>query len=70
MSCIQLPHGEICNENEKTIKLTLPTNYKSEVLFSQLSYLPNVRDPIFQSSIEDIINSRRDLQKYLLATGD
>ena len=43
MSCIQLPHGGIVNEDEKTIKLTLPTNYKLEVLFSQLPYLANRR---------------------------
>ena len=69
MSQIHLPHGGIINKNEKTFKLSLPTNYKLEVLFSQLPYLANLRDPIFQSSIEDVINNREDLQKYLLATG-
>ena len=70
MSRIQLPYGGIVNENEKTIKLTLPTNYKSEVLFSHLPYLANLRDPIFQSSNQNVINNREDLQKYFLAAGD
>ena len=54
---------------KKTFKVSLPTNYKLEVLFSQLPYLANLKDPIFQSSIEDVINNREELQKYLLATG-
>ena len=36
------------------------------VLFSQVLYLANLEDPIFQN---DIINNREDFQKYLLATG-
>ena len=54
---------------KKTFKVSLPTNYKLEVLFSQLPYLANLKDPIFQSSIKYVINNREELQKYLLATG-
>ena len=54
----------------KKIKLNLPTNYKSEVLFSKLPYLANFKSPCFQSYFKDFINSRKDLQKFLLATGD
>ena len=35
MSYTQLPRG-LFDDNKKQIKPTLPTNYKSEVLFSQL----------------------------------
>ena len=48
----------------------MPTNYKSEVLPSQLPYLANLEDPVFQSNIQNVINNREDFQKYLLAAGD
>ena len=39
-------------------------------MFSKLPCLANLEDPVFQSEVQDIINNREDLQKYLLATGD
>ena len=69
MSYTQLPQGLFGN-NKKQIKLTLPTNYKSEVLFSQLPYLANLKDPIFQASLTEVLKNREDLQEYLLAAGD
>ena len=39
-------------------------------MFSKLPYLANLEDPVFQNEVQDVINSREDLQKYLLATGD
>ena len=50
--------------------LSLPTHDQLEVLFSQLSYLTNLRGLIFRSSIKDVINNRENLQKYLLATAN
>lgn len=38
----------------------------AKYLFSKLPYLDKIDDPIFQSSIIDVINSREDLQKFLL----
>ena len=62
MSCIRLPYGGIDNENEKTIKLASLTNYKFEDLFSQLSCLANLSNPIFQSSVKTVNIDREDLQ--------
>ena len=33
-------------------------------------YLADLKDPIFQNKVENLINNREDLQKYLLATED
>ena len=54
MPHIQLPYG-ITDYNNKQIKLNLPTNDKSKVLFSQLPYLANFENLIFQSSVKDVI---------------
>ena len=35
-----------------------------------VTIIANLIDPIFQTSIKDVINNREDLQKYLLATSD
>ena len=35
-----------------------------------LPYLANLKDPIFQNKVENLIKNREDLQKYLLATED
>ena len=35
-----------------------------------MSSLTNLEDSILQNEVQDIINKREDLQKYLLATGD
>ena len=36
-------------------------------LFATLPYLANLKDPIFQNKVEDLLKNREDLQKYLLA---
>ena len=47
------------------IQLNLPKD-----LLNHLLYLANLKDPIFQSKVENLIKNREDLQKYLLATKD
>lgn len=42
----------------------------AKYLFSKLPYLDKIDEPVFQSSIIDVINSREDLQKFLLGTTD
>ena len=52
---------------KKTIKLTLPTNYKSKVIFSQLPYLANLKDLIFQASLMEVLKNRENLQKKFIS---
>ena len=68
MSYTQLPYGMV--NKEKQIKLNLPKNYGVSQYFNKLPYLPNTGDTVFQNSIIDTLNSRADLQKYLLATSN
>ena len=35
-----------------------------------MPYLANLKDPILQNKVEDLLKNREDLQKYLLATED
>ena len=48
----------------------MPKNYKAQALFSQLLYLANLKDSIFQNEVQNIFNDRGDLQKYFLATSN
>ena len=59
----------VWKKKREKVKLNLPKNCKIQELFSQLPYLANLEDTIFQNEIQNI-NNRDDLQKYLLATGD
>lgn len=59
MSYIQLPLG--IKESDDKVKLNLPKNYKKQALFSQLLYLANLKDPIFQNEVQGIINNRENL---------
>ena len=68
MFYIKLPYGMV--NKEKQIKLNLPKNYRASQYFNKLPYLSNTGHPAFQNSIIDTLNSRADLQKYLLATSD
>ena len=52
----------------KTFKQNVPSNYQSNVLFSKLPYLANIKIPAFQNFVIDVIDNRTDLQKFLLAT--
>ena len=68
MSYIQLPYSVV--NKEKQVKLNLPKKYGVSQYFNKLLYLSNTNDLAFQKSIVDNLNSRADLQKYLLATSD
>ena len=48
----------------------MPENEKAKDLFPHLPYIANLRDPILQNRVEDLLKNRTDLQNYLLATED
>ena len=68
MSYIQLPDG--LKQKVNKIKLPLPKNEKIKDLFGKLPYIANLRDPVLQNKLEDVLKNRQDLQNYLLATDD
>ena len=55
MSHIQLQFG---------INLNLQSNYKPEVLFSQLPYLAHLDNSIFKNKIEYALNDNKVIQKF------
>ena len=68
MAYIQLSFG--VKYNNKKNQLNIPSNYKSDVLFSQLPYLAHVDHSVFKQRVEDILKYEKSVQKFLLATGD
>ena len=68
MSYIQLPDG--LKKKVSKIQLNVPKNETTEDLFATLPYLANLKDPIMQRKVEDLLKNREDFQKYLLATED
>ena len=68
MSYIQLPDG--LKKRTGKIQLNLPKNEKNKDLFGSLPYIANLQDPTLQNKAENILKSREDLQKYLLAADD
>ena len=54
---------------EKEIKLDSPKKYGASQYIRRLPYIRN-EDPNFKNSVIDIVNSRSDLRKCLLATID
>ena len=68
MSYIQLP--DRLKKNVGKLQLNLPKDEKTKDLFAKLLYLANLKDPILQNKVEDLLKNREDLQKYLLATED
>lgn len=62
-------HGLIRKDNKK-VKLRTPRNYAASQHIARLTYLDNAKDPKFQNDMTEIVNSRTDLQKFLLATSD
>ena len=68
MSFIQLPDG--LKKKVSKIKLPLPRNEKIKDLFGKLPYIANLKDPVLQNKVEDVLKNREDLQKYLLETDD
>ena len=68
MLYIQLREG--LKKNVGKIQLNVPKNEKTKDLFATLPYLANLKDPILQNKVEDLLKNREDLQKYLLAAED
>ena len=68
MSYIQLPDG--LKKNVGKIQLNLPKDEKARDLLEHVPYLANLKDPILQNRVENLLKNREDLQKYLLATED
>ena len=66
MSYIQLP-DKIVDKVEQ-IQLNLPKDQKAKDLFAHLPYIANLKDPILQNRVEDLLKNSADLQNYLLAT--
>ena len=50
------------------VQLNLPKDQKVKDLFTHLPYIANLKDPILQNRVEDLLKNREDLQNYLLAT--
>ena len=46
----------------------MPKDQKAKDLFAHLPYIANLKDPILQNRVEDLLKNREDLQNYLLAT--
>ena len=67
MSYINLPFGLL--RKEKKIQLDLPKIYGASQRIRRLPYIRN-EDPNFKDLINDIVNNRSDLRKFLLATSD
>ena len=61
LNCLKNPENFELLHNPKL-------TFKAKDLLKHLPYLANLKDPIFQNKVEDLIKNREDLQKYLLAT--
>ena len=66
MSYIQLPDKIVDKVDQG--QLNLPKDQKAKDLFAHLPYIANLKDPILQIRVEDLLKNREDLQNYLLAT--
>ena len=66
MSYIQLPDKIVKQVDQ--IQLNVPKDQKTRDLFAHLPYIANLKDPILQNKVEDLLRNRSDLQDYLLAT--
>ena len=53
MSYIQLSEG--LKKNVGKIQLNVPKNEKAKDLFATLPYLANLKDPILQNKVEDLL---------------
>ena len=66
---IQLPFDVKYNSKNK-INLNFPSNYKSEVLFSQLPFLAHPGQPVFEGKLDKFLNDQKGIQKFFLVMGD
>ena len=67
MSYIQLPYGYV--EKEKQVQFNLPNNYEESFYFEKVPYLTHPT-PAVENKLINLIKSRDDLKKWLLATSD
>ena len=68
MSYIQLLDG--LKKNVGKMQLNLPKDEKAKDLFAHLPYLANLKDPVLQNKVKNLLKNREDLQNYLQATED
>ena len=66
MSYIELPDTIVDKVDQ--IQLNLPKDQKAKDLFAHLPYIANLKNPILQNRVEDLLKNRENLQNYLLAT--
>ena len=66
---IQLPYGYVENKNDEQINLSLPRNFKKELLFDNLPFVAQLDNPAIENVIKGKTNDDIDIQKFLLATG-
>ena len=66
MSYFQLPDKIVDKVDQ--VQLNLPKDQKVKDLFAHLPYIANLKDPILQNRVQDLLRNREDLQNYLLAT--
>ena len=66
MSYIQLPDKIVDKVDQ--VQLNLQKDQKVKDLFAHLPYIANLKDPILQNRVEDLLKNREDLQNYLLVT--
>ena len=66
MSYIQLPDKIVDKVDQ--VQLNLPKDQKVKDLFAYLPYIANLKDPILQNRVEDLLKNREDLKNYQLAT--
>ena len=65
----QLHFGVVRDKDrEKHIKPNLPPNYRKDVLFKQLRYLPQLDNPVIANIVKSGTVDDMSLQKYLMAT--
>ena len=67
MSYIQLPY--VLVKKSKQIQFNLPENYEESQYFKRLPYITN-KGPDFRNKVLDLLRSREDFKKWLLATSD
>ena len=66
---IQLHFGVVRDKDrEKHIKLNLPQNYRKDVLFKQLRYLPQLDNPAIANIVKSGTVDDMSLQTYLMVT--
>ena len=66
MSYIQLPDKIVDKVDQ--VQINLPKDQKAKDPFAHLPYIANLKDPLLQNRVEDLLKNREDLQNYLLAT--